>query len=65
VPLATAATALVCWFVAALAWPSSPTVVDTAVYSAVTTVAFLAVAFVLRLIPKELRSALLRRRIAV
>jgi O-antigen/teichoic acid export membrane protein len=63
-PLAITVTAVCCWWLASLAWPSSPTFVDTLLFSVATTIAFAVLAYVLRLVPSDLAPAALRRRLA-
>jgi O-antigen/teichoic acid export membrane protein len=60
--LAIAVVAAVCWFATARAWPSTPNLLHTAVFSVVTTLIFGALVYALRLVPEHLRETLSIRR---
>lgn len=62
-PVGVTLIAVACWSAASLLWPKSPTIGDTALFSAASTVAFLVTAFGFGLFPRELQlESLLRRR---
>jgi O-antigen/teichoic acid export membrane protein len=61
-PAVIAATAVAVWMIVGFAWPSSPTFLDTVLYSAVATVFFVVAAIALRLVPLPHGFRLGRRR---